>query len=230
MATEKQIQANQSNAQLSTGPRTPEGKRRVALNAFKHGFYSNTPLLEGEDAEAWQELYDSVIEEFSPQGVLELELASRIVFNLWQLRRLARIENNLLETGVLSTRKAIHGSWNPDPVLKRLETDGLRAEWFRRDVSSGHPAWENLQRHRMRFERSYYKALHELERRVQARAALETSSKQTASPKNGFVPSKRSPVALNPLQNRPKAPHLPPATPHPDRRMDAAARRAPSRR
>ena len=37
MATPSQINANQVNAQQSTGPRSPEGKARVAQNALRHG-------------------------------------------------------------------------------------------------------------------------------------------------------------------------------------------------
>ena len=35
--SEKQIAANQRNAQKPTGPRTPEGKRAASRNAVKHG-------------------------------------------------------------------------------------------------------------------------------------------------------------------------------------------------
>jgi hypothetical protein len=37
VSSELQIEANKLNAQRSTGPRTPEGKQRVASNALKHG-------------------------------------------------------------------------------------------------------------------------------------------------------------------------------------------------
>ena len=41
MATERQIEANQRNAQLSTGPRTDEGKAQSRANAIKHGMANN---------------------------------------------------------------------------------------------------------------------------------------------------------------------------------------------
>ncbi len=34
------LAANRANAQSSTGPRSPQGKARVALNALKHGHYA----------------------------------------------------------------------------------------------------------------------------------------------------------------------------------------------
>jgi hypothetical protein len=37
MATKAQIRANRRNAEKSTGPRTDEGRTKVAQNAVKHG-------------------------------------------------------------------------------------------------------------------------------------------------------------------------------------------------
>ena len=57
MATEAQVIANTANAQLSTGPLTPEGKARSAGNATKLGFYAKQAvLLTEEDHQAFEAL------------------------------------------------------------------------------------------------------------------------------------------------------------------------------
>ncbi|MBV9155549.1 MAG: hypothetical protein JO097_04760, partial [Acidobacteriaceae bacterium] len=54
MSTHAQIQANRANGQLSTGPKTPEGKAKSSLNAVKTGLTGRTVLLPSDDAEAYQ--------------------------------------------------------------------------------------------------------------------------------------------------------------------------------
>jgi hypothetical protein len=46
----KKLAANRANAKKSTGPRTPEGKRRSSKNAVTHGMFCNDTVLPGEDA------------------------------------------------------------------------------------------------------------------------------------------------------------------------------------
>ena len=41
--------ANAINARRSTGPRTPDGRRRAALNRLDHGLRAATPVLPGVD-------------------------------------------------------------------------------------------------------------------------------------------------------------------------------------
>src|SRR4028118_2345060 len=92
MASDKQIQANRRNAQRSTGPKTPEGKDAVRLNATKHGLRSQEVLLPGDDGEALKELDENLRAELQPVGELENLLVDGIVAAHWRLSRLRRVE------------------------------------------------------------------------------------------------------------------------------------------
>ena len=92
MASEKQVRANRRNAQKSTGPKTPEGKAAVRLNAAKHGLLSKETLLPGEDEAALEELAERLRAELRPAGELEALLVERIVAAHWRLSRLGRVE------------------------------------------------------------------------------------------------------------------------------------------
>src|SRR5262249_16792729 len=66
MATQKQIEANRRNAQLSPGPRSPGGKFRSSLNALKHGAYSKNLLTPDENDVELAKLERIVRCSFSP--------------------------------------------------------------------------------------------------------------------------------------------------------------------
>ena len=95
MTSEEQKAANQANARHSTGPKTPKGKAVVRLNALRHGLLTRDVVLPGEDADAFEELWNQVRAEYSPVGPTEELLVDRIVNAMWRLRRLARAETAL---------------------------------------------------------------------------------------------------------------------------------------
>jgi hypothetical protein len=92
MTSEKKIESNRRNALKSTGPKTPEGKDAVRLNALKHGLLSRETLLPGEDEEALRELGERLRDELQPVGELENLLVDRIISAYWRLSRLGRVE------------------------------------------------------------------------------------------------------------------------------------------
>ena len=92
MTREDRAEANRRNASKSTGPKTPEGKAAVRLNAVRHGLLSEEALLPGEDGEALGELGDRLWAELQPVGELENLLVGRVVAAVWRLRRLGRVE------------------------------------------------------------------------------------------------------------------------------------------
>src|ERR687893_2062167 len=92
MSSARKAAANRQNALKSTGPKTPDGKAAVRLNALRHGLLSEEILLPGEDEEALRELAERLRAELQPVGELEILLVGRITSLLWRLRRLERVE------------------------------------------------------------------------------------------------------------------------------------------
>src|SRR5215213_4516480 len=88
MTNDKKAEANRRNALKSTGPKTPEGKAAVRLNALRHGLLSQEILLPGEDEEAFRDLGEHLRAELQPVGELENLLVDRIISAYWRLRRL----------------------------------------------------------------------------------------------------------------------------------------------
>jgi hypothetical protein len=97
VASERQKAANRANARHSTGPKTPEGKAAVRLNAFRHGLLARDVVLREEDLDAFEDLRNRVRAELSPVGPIEELLADRVVNIMWRLGRSARAETALFD-------------------------------------------------------------------------------------------------------------------------------------
>ena len=108
MATEKQIIANQQNAQHSTGPRTESGKRRSRRNAIRHGLTAETVIDSLEDAADYMAFERAIKSDYSPQTAIEGQLVSRLASLLWRLRRAVTIESGLLsiQAGIIRDQSA----------------------------------------------------------------------------------------------------------------------------
>jgi len=97
MSTKRQIQANQRNALVSTGPVTSQGKALVSQNAVKHGIFAKDLLITAgdgkEDAQEYQELLNGIILSLNPVGQMECLLVEKIAVDYWRLRRVLRFES-----------------------------------------------------------------------------------------------------------------------------------------
>jgi hypothetical protein len=92
MSSQAQIDANRATARKSTGPRTDEGKQRVAQNATRHGLFSRSIILPGEDPEELAALHDGFYARLKPADALERAYVDRIVYAAWKLARVPRAE------------------------------------------------------------------------------------------------------------------------------------------
>jgi hypothetical protein len=114
MTSEKQRAANRANAQHSTGPKTPEGKAAVRLNACWHGLFARDNILPGEDPDAFDDLWNQIRANLLPEGPIEEFYVDRVVNAMWRLRRLEQAEIALLHSRV-------HGLM-ADRLAKRVDT------------------------------------------------------------------------------------------------------------
>jgi hypothetical protein len=71
-------QINRQNAAHSTGPVTIEGRRRVSVNALRHGLTGHTVVLPSEDLAAYQKHCAEFHTELKPQGLLESKCVQTI--------------------------------------------------------------------------------------------------------------------------------------------------------
>ena len=92
MSSQAQVAANQANAELSTGAKTPEGKAKSSMNALKTGLTGHTVLLPGDDAELYEANLLHHLEAINPVGERETALVQALSDTEWRLARIPGLE------------------------------------------------------------------------------------------------------------------------------------------
>jgi hypothetical protein len=147
MITERQAAANAANAQLSTGPRTEEGKARSSQNALKHGLTAKELVIREDEREEFEELRIDLTNHVEPEDPLEVVALNHAIHAVWNLKRYRRLEADLMANGL-------------DPILDESSAKVL----------------DRLHRYAGRAERAYYRAMEEL-RKLQTHRGLWAASK-----------------------------------------------------
>ena len=101
MSTTAQIATNQANAQLSTGPKTPEGKSISSRNAVKTGLTGRTVLLPTEDAALYEAHLSGFVKRYAPSGEDEQNLVQSLADTEWRLLRIPSLEMGIYAVGRL---------------------------------------------------------------------------------------------------------------------------------
>ena len=152
MASQKQIEANRQNAAKSTGPRSSEGKAKVAGNALKHGLAGHGVILPEEMAGQIQDRMGHWRKQYRPDGPAQEWLFQRICIES------VRADSCLHRVIALRDEAATRAgeSWDDD---RALDAEDLGASIGRRPelvqprlLQSKHGAlwliaqWEELER------------------------------------------------------------------------------------
>ena len=143
MLTEKQLEANRRNAELSTGPVTAEGKAIVSKNRVSHGLLSRDVVLPGmeefEKIEVFQQMKESMEDYWQPEGLMEEALCEDLAIQWWRMRRLYRHESGSLKEKYESTKKR----WYEPSVEERLESCSFGNEEIEGIESIENDLWWN---------------------------------------------------------------------------------------
>ena len=108
MATSAQIDANRANAQLSTGPRSVEGKAMSSRNSFKLGITAQSMIIPGEDPAELDQLTTDYEQQFHPVGPIETDLLETVVRAVWMRRRYDRIEAAVITSRMAALKDTEH--------------------------------------------------------------------------------------------------------------------------
>lgn len=156
MTSQKQLLANLQNAQLSTGPKTDEGKTIVSSNAMRHGIFTKDLIISShlgkEDEREYLELLANLVGCLAPRNQMESLLVEKIAIDFWRLRRVIRFEAG-------SIRKYLEEIFNDfysysrktnEKINIEIEEKKEYLEWLfsyveclkREEVSFDHPTWE----------------------------------------------------------------------------------------
>lgn len=157
--SEKQLKANQENGKKG-GVKTNKGKAVSKYNALKHGILQEA--ISGYEADFSNDVMDRLNSQFQPVGVLEKMLVDRIGFYYVRLFRVAKSENEYMQS-ILNPRKVtvkdlippieftetIVESEGYTPNLKDVSVEKLTSTYLRYEIA---------------LENRMYKAIHELQR------------------------------------------------------------------
>ncbi len=146
------------------GRRTVRGKTASSKNARTHGLTSKDVVLPGESAKEFQALRTHLEDTLQPVGALEEELVERVLMCMWRLRRAYRVETSIYADKLQEFE-------GPEGLvgfagLVQVSKDSKLGHIYEMAMT----AIDKVTRHEATYERSMYKALHELERLQKSRA------------------------------------------------------------
>jgi len=145
MTNLKRIESNLLNAQHSTGPKTHKGKAIASMNAEKHGILSKETLINNESIHDLNEFAEAMKLNLAPEGQFEALLVDRIVSSAWRLRRIIRVEAQILD----------------EKPEYDFDNSKILADSFKNEDGN---RMSILSRYETTLEKSLYRALHELQR------------------------------------------------------------------
>ena len=196
MASLRQIAANQRNGRLG-GPKSQAGKDRSRFNHLEHGLCAVTTVLPGESNADFEKLRSDLFQHWLPANEQERFEFEELARSAWKLLRLRNVETETWSDYVTDIRKS-NGKSRPESPNECYRAVAGVLEAGRRDLT-------NYLRYERAIERSYYRAVQQLQktqsiRRREDRQAEPAKAARPAPP----TPPARPLTPEQPLVTSPK--------------------------
>ncbi len=165
MVTDKQLEANQENAQLG-GVKTEEGKAVSRFNALTHGVLQEalTDYEQGYYSDVLQDLQN----QYQPEGMVENMIIGRMAIHFIKLFRIQRAETEFVKSklnphiAMTTTDSLIKSLEGHEEVIQEGYTPKLKHEDIQKLL-------DTYSRYETTLENKLFRAIHELERTQRAR-------------------------------------------------------------
>jgi hypothetical protein len=159
MASEKQFEANRRNAQLSTGPKSQEGKDTSRFNALTHGLRAiSMDVLPGECPKEFGARLEAWNDDCRPNTAATVHLVRQLAILTWKMDRIDRYELTVLS-------KRVHDAVMPclKDSIDHIEDPDLLNSIFMQAVGgvSFDPSneGERLRRYQFSLQRAFLRTL-----------------------------------------------------------------------
>jgi hypothetical protein len=188
MATsEARIEANRRNSQLSTGPKTDEGKAQSRANSLKHGMTGAGIVLPESEVDEVETKFEIMTRELKPTTELGIELVRRIATLMVRLKR-----SQDQETAHLSARvRQARDEFVPPEGASPAESEKLRAQAGDRALFDPSPEACLARKYEAAAERGFFRAIKEFrQEEAEARGHFSTGRPMTRAEMLGsFLPA-----------------------------------------
>jgi hypothetical protein len=172
---------------LSTGPKSPEGKAASSQNATKHGCCSNKLILPDEDQQEWNDLKQGWMDDYNPHTHAACALVYDAAVAHWLLLR--------------ARRRYYEAEW----FIYSEQGDPIR--W----TDSQHQTIERFTRYRTTAERSFTRALNNVERLRKTRLQEADRALRHQQRAAEIEARRHREISQPPQQKRPEEPPKTPA-------------------
>ncbi|HWF07094.1 MAG TPA: hypothetical protein VG297_01460 [Bryobacteraceae bacterium] len=152
MRTDAQINASRANGAKSRGPVTAAGKRNSSHNSTQHGIFARSLLLCTESRADFDELAQTLYDEFQPETPFEVSLVQNMIAARWRQMRLQVMEQATMN------REIHRQSQNPAPETEPDQINAANAAESFRFLSDGSRTLDLMVRYESRMDRQYLRS------------------------------------------------------------------------